>query len=233
MDCNHARLLVTFARDRAALDQSEAESLEEHLNQCPDCAALASGEQRFDAALGQAIRDVPEPPGLKARLLARLPRRRLRRWVTSGLAAAAVVLFAIGVSWLWFAPLPEIAFDDIPVYVCKLLQEKVSEDDVKRWFEQHDLAMAFPRNLDVKKLDSFSVGYFQGRRVPKLEFLADGHIAHVYVLSPQQFKIDATVDVPSHLRMMGNQSMERIFEDGYFYLIVYTGGTLQPFRSRQ
>jgi hypothetical protein len=232
MDCNHARLLVTFARDHAALDRSEADSLQEHLHHCPECAALAAGEQRFDAAVGQAIRDVPEPGGLKARLLARLPRRRrIRRWVFSGLAAA-VVLLAVGLSWrFWFAPLPEIAFDDVPLYVCKL--EPVSEDFVERWFDQHEVAMVFPQKLDVKKLDSFSVGSFQGRRVPKLEFLVDGHLAHVYVLSPQQFRISADLDVPSHLRMRGNQSMERLFENGYFYLIVYTGGTLQPFQSFQ
>src|SRR5438128_12415496 len=106
MDCNHARLLVTFARDHAALDSGEADALEQHLNQCPECATLAASAARLDAALTHAMRDVDVPSGLKERLLKRLPRpRRVRRWVVSGLAAAAVLLLAAGVSWrLWFVP---------------------------------------------------------------------------------------------------------------------------------
>src|SRR6267142_1662781 len=113
MDCNHARLLLTFARDHADLDQSEADGLEEHLGQCPECAAAFAAEQRADAALAKAMNDVPVPAGLKERLLAKLaklPRTRWswRRWIVSTAAAAAIVLLAIGFTWhVWLAPKPE------------------------------------------------------------------------------------------------------------------------------
>lgn len=230
MDCNHARLLLTFARERAALDSGEADTLEHHLNHCPDCAVLAASEERLDTALGRAMRDVPVPAGLKSRLLARLPRpRRLRRWVVSGLAAAAVLLLAAGVSWrLWFAPLPEIAFDDEPVYICKYAKGQVTAKFVEQWFEERGLHMAFPA-MDVQKLDSFSIGYWQGRKVPKLEFLADGHIAHVYVLSAQQFEIPVNVQPPSHRRTTDTRSLELLPGDGYVYVILYSGGGLAAF----
>src|SRR5262249_2625675 len=92
MECNHARLLLTFARDHADLAQSEADTLHEHLSQCSDCAALAASEQHLDEALGRAMLAVPVPVGLKGRLMAGLPKRpiRWRRWIMSSAAAAAI-----------------------------------------------------------------------------------------------------------------------------------------------
>src|SRR5262245_2648331 len=101
MDCNHARLLLTFARDRADLDQSEAEGLEDHLSLCPDCANLAATEQRLDLALGRAMRDVPVPAGLKGRLLAAVARPAFswRRRLIAGAAIAAALLVSVALSW--------------------------------------------------------------------------------------------------------------------------------------
>src|SRR5262245_51711632 len=104
MDCDHARLLLSFRRDLAALDRSEADHLNEHLEQCPDCAGLTAADQRLDQALGRAMRAVSVPAGLKERLLSVLPGPRplWRRWRFVASAAAAALLLAGGSVYLYF-----------------------------------------------------------------------------------------------------------------------------------
>jgi hypothetical protein len=226
MDCNHARLLLTFARDRADLDQSEADGLEEHLNQCAECQALSASERQVDAALAKAMNAVPTPPGLKERLLAKLPRPRvrLRRWIATTAAAAAVVLLALTFSWHVWPPAQEPDFDNVPIVLVS--DNPQSPQEVEDWFERKNLTMTFPRQFDSGKLNAIYVADFQGRRVPKLVFLdrASGSAAHVYVLSDRQFNVDA--ELPSHLRTL--KSMETYRQNGYLYLVIYTG-SLDPF----
>src|ERR1700752_2772031 len=77
MDCNTARLLLNFARPQARdLDPEEAGDLENHLDRCSDCHGLARGERRLDERLGQAMRQVEVPAGLREQLLARLEAER-------------------------------------------------------------------------------------------------------------------------------------------------------------
>ena len=57
MDCKTARLLLLFARPLPTeLEASEAEALESHLADCPECGALAQAERQTDTCLGQAMR---------------------------------------------------------------------------------------------------------------------------------------------------------------------------------
>src|SRR5262245_47235500 len=113
MDCKSARLLMEFARPGSAeLDAGEADALQQHLADCPDCAALAAAERRADEHIGRAIREVPLPEGLQKRLLKRLDDERtawyLRR--VTRVAAAAILLFAVGLLgyFLWFRDLPAV-----------------------------------------------------------------------------------------------------------------------------
>src|SRR5262245_36359440 len=105
MDCKTARLLLPFLRPLAPeLDPNDAEDLRAHLAGCPECAALAAAEHRVDARLAQAMRDVPVPADLSARLLDRLHVQRrswYRRRVIGPLTAAAAVLLALGGGWYW------------------------------------------------------------------------------------------------------------------------------------
>src|SRR5690606_38408018 len=85
MECRTARLLLDLAHPPAdPLDAADAGALEGHLACCPDCAALARGQGRFDDAVGLAMRRVAVPEGLRDRLLARLEQEppTRRRWLT-------------------------------------------------------------------------------------------------------------------------------------------------------
>jgi len=88
----------------ASSDSAELTELRAHLAECEACRARFEAQQRQDAAIGRAVRDIPIPPGLKAAILSRLappapatiPVRR-RRWIPIALAgAAAAVLLAVG-----------------------------------------------------------------------------------------------------------------------------------------
>src|SRR5204863_3538530 len=95
MDCRTARHLLEFSRPRASeLEEQDQDALNGHLAVCPDCDAMARAEREADQHLGQAIRDVPVPHGLRERLMRRLREEReawLRRWVARGLRVVAAV----------------------------------------------------------------------------------------------------------------------------------------------
>jgi hypothetical protein len=88
--------------------QAGPAALDRHLRDCPDCAAGAADVRRLLAGL--ALLRPPTPPAdladrLVARLCAEARARQVRPWrrrlaALAGLAAAAVVLLALG---LWFS----------------------------------------------------------------------------------------------------------------------------------
>ncbi len=109
MDCKTARLLLEYARPRSGeIDQTEAAALDEHLAACESCDQLVRAERRADEAVRKAMDRVDVPDQLHNRILARLKQERghlRRRWVVygirAGIAAAAVLLLALGL-WRWF-----------------------------------------------------------------------------------------------------------------------------------
>src|SRR5262249_5113539 len=109
MDCKTARLLLEFARPcQAELPAEDADALDAHLTSCGDCDALARAERAGDARIGQAMRDVPVPAGLRSAILAKLsadrggPQIRRAGW-TLRIAAAAAVLFLIAcLGYVWY-----------------------------------------------------------------------------------------------------------------------------------
>jgi hypothetical protein len=229
MDCNHARLLLTFARDNAELDQSEADRLSEHLRRCPECASMSAAQRRFDLGVERAMRDVPAPPGLKTRILARLAGRRWRRWVVGGAAVAASLLLAIGITWHIVKPLPDIDVRDLPILVCT---DGPSPEQVRQWFRDQDIGMALPP-FKHELLESCVIAEFQGQRVALLNYHFRGNqehsTAHVYVLSPSHFNADS--EVPSSLRVLPARTVDIIHHEGYLFVVVYGGSSLEPFRK--
>jgi anti-sigma-K factor RskA len=98
-------LLGAYALD--AVDPDEAEAIELHLRDCPQCAAEVADHRDTAALLAHAGADAPsgvwdrivstleeQPPVLELRSAPR------QSWSTRLLAAAAVVVIAAGVSWV-------------------------------------------------------------------------------------------------------------------------------------
>ena len=70
MDCRTALELLEVARpDSEDLDDREFASAAAHLESCPQCARQFRNVQVFDRKVGQVLRDVTVPPGLKEKLL--------------------------------------------------------------------------------------------------------------------------------------------------------------------
>ena len=91
MDCKTARLLSDFARPQD-LGRADAAAFEGHIADCPECAAVVGAERRLDQRLGEAMRHVPVPEGLRGRLLDRLAAER-RGWYRRRLPHLFPVLF--------------------------------------------------------------------------------------------------------------------------------------------
>lgn len=233
MDCTNARLLLHFVRT-GELDPAERQLLDNHVAHCTECTALAHAESRLDDALETAMGQVPVPAGLKGRILARMAtQRQPRRWRWTA-AAALVVAAGLG----WYAVLGPHELD-----VTQLSEEidfrtRSAPDAVEAKFSSEGIVMRAPREFNYELLDTFDTTEIQNRRVPKLTFLARGQsraaLAHVYVLSIQQFKPPAQyeerwvceiVPASSHnIKILRDQS-----NPDFFYVVVYTSGTLDPF----
>ncbi|MCC6421469.1 MAG: hypothetical protein IT429_24895 [Gemmataceae bacterium] len=242
MECRNARLLLEFARPGGSeLEREEAETLEQHLHECPDCAALASAERRADDRLGRAMRDVPVPDGLRERLLRKLAQERdawYRRWLLRGAGLAAAVLLAVwGWSW-WPANLPAVTSQDVDELVNA--GPSFSRDKIHEGFEVLGTAFQAPPDFKYDLATAFGMVPFKNRQVPQLVFTAPGSpgrrpaMARVYVLSGQMFDLEQTK------RNVGNPSgthprveiLDYPEHPNYLYLVVYTG-ELSLFRNRR
>jgi hypothetical protein len=235
MNCTNARLLLNFVR-AGEMDPAEREVLDHHLTACSECAVFAESENRFDEAMAMAMARVPVPAGLKGRLLGQLARPRRWSWV-----AAAALLLAVGLTC--FAALtrgPEEL--DASRWSVKA-DIKRTPEAVEGWFSS-ELAtpMTAPRDFNFSLLSNIDVAVIQGRQVPKLTFFGNrGALAHVYVLSTRQFKLPAEHEEEVALKdsWHGEISIPCATKDikirrypgvpGFFYVVIYTGGTLDPF----
>jgi hypothetical protein len=239
MDCTSARLLLNFVRT-GELDRAEQESLDGHLHNCPECSAFSRCEDRFDDAMATVMPRVLVPAGLKERILERLTRTpRPRRWRWT--AAAAVLL---GAGLIGFMVLTSGADELNPLLIAEKVDTKLTPDAVEGWFfGQLGTAVALPRDFNFTLLDGFDIAEIQGHKVPKLTFQsrADKHLAHVYVLSTRQFQAPAQQENEVALKDGGlgeifitasshNIQIRRHRDvPDFFYLIVYTSPSLDPF----
>ena len=240
MDCRTARLLLHFARPLTTeLEASEVQALETHLADCPECRPLARAESRADDRIGEAMRAVPVPEGLRARLLAGLGAgrkawyRRRSLQVGGGLAAAAAVRLAL---WLGFNP----PFRPLKLDVDRVGGELFTQtfnptpDNVANWFRAKDVAVAPPGGFNYALLAYYDLVDLQGERVPFLLFTHNKDQARVYVLSEKQFDLKDAMSIPpgtgSGFRFVvrPNPADPRVA-----YLVVYTGESLEPFLDEE
>jgi hypothetical protein len=246
MDCKTARLLLDFASPLgpAELDVSEAEALDRHLQDCPDCAALALAQRQEDDVIGRAMRDVPVPPGLHDRLLAHLDaerdagyRRLTRRWIPVGLAAAVLLAASwFGVDYWQQQHRPKLKESAIAELTGPLINP--THETVQAWFWQtRRIDTAPPKEFNYALLTYYDQTEIQGKVVPMLLFTQGKGQARVYILSDRQFDIqDLLANPPSPPSICSVEVKEARPEDSegvhFAYLILYTTETLDPFLEK-
>jgi hypothetical protein len=241
MDCRTARLLLDFVRPRPSeLAADEAAALEGHLSGCPECDSQARVERQLEDHIGRAVRDVPEPEGLRGRLLERLAAERQawnRRWILRGTgiataAAAAAVLLGVGL-WLHFrTPLPTLNLQEAVAVEMEL--RNASPESVEDGFrEKYGMTVVAPRDwlpLNYGLLTHYGPCSCQGRIVPMLLFQRGNDRARVYIVTGKQFDLkDAANLLPEN---SGGFTVEvRLHPDNpnIAYIIIYSGNSLQPF----
>ena len=121
MDHSKFESLIQMHIDNA-LSPAEEERLAQHLDECPDCAALLRDLTRLDDLLAAELTEVEPPAGFAASVMAALPEaevkpRRRPFYLLWGSVAAAVLLLLAGISGLFhqgdtLAPPPEVATDE-------------------------------------------------------------------------------------------------------------------------
>jgi hypothetical protein len=240
MDCTSARSLLSLVRANE-LDAAETKSLEGHLSGCADCAAFAQAENDFDNALETAMIRVPMPEGLKARILRHVTSaRRPRPWRW---AAAATVLAAIGLGgYLVLTSGPEDF--DAARFVENQVDIKASPESVEAWLSsQLGIEVTAPREFNFNLLDGQDIAVVQGCKVGKLTFRSESRaaLAHVYIMPTRQFNVPALQqadgamrsDWPDDISIPASTHNVRIRRSSnvtdFFYLIVYTSASLEPF----
>jgi hypothetical protein len=249
MDCKHARLLLHFTHPRTTeLEAGDAAELESHLADCPQCGALAQAERRADNRIGQAMRAVPVPDGLRTRLLAQLDaerehwyRRRLVR-AAAGLAAAAAVVLA---AWLAISHLRRPVPPQLPLAGEEFFADTANPSPAKveeGFWQQYRVRVEAPGNggddhsLNYSLLRYYGMAPFQGKSVPMLLFTRGNDQARVYILSYRDFDLKEAV-ANRQIFVSGCQievwpppSAADVNNPRFAYVIIYTGDSLQPFR---
>jgi hypothetical protein len=239
MDCKTARLLLDFARPLCPeMEPADAEALQGHLAECPECGPFAMQERRLDDHLGRAMRDVPVPADFKQRLLNRLSKQRdawWRRWLVRGGAAAAAVLLAVAGTWyLW--PLPSPNAEQVQAEQAE--KPFADEEKVASYFRQQGFGhLSLPTQFDFKNLKDFYVQEFQGRRVPALVFEGKEDngmgmpstpvYAKVLVLQDRQFNLRDLRDYPrAESGMPKVQMFEQAGDPHLVFLVIYNANNL-------
>ena len=245
MDCNSARLYLNVAgRQCQELTAADRRLLDQHLRECPDCAAQAKEDELFDQKIGRAMAAVPVPTALAGRILARLGQSK-RRPFWPWLAAAACLLLALGGGLFWLLRPGSIDLPSIARDVERITAASPAE--VEEWFADRGVTMVAPPQFRYgpvgtrdSYLESADVRLVQGRKVAHLLFMFPGEgnreaaVAHVYVapadaidINPDQLAGEPisphTIEMIPHPNATAPQ---------FYFMVVYTGRSLEPFKKR-
>ncbi len=165
-------------------------------------------------------------------------RRAPRPW--PWIAAAAVLLVAtlLG-TYLVFS---NVATEFDPAGFRDFVDYRISSADAleAQFLNETGMAIKAPRKFNFSLFDSYDTTPIQGRRVPKLTFLARSGLAHVYVFSTEQFKLPASLEdeaakkdgwldaiIPASRHNIQLRSYPGTA--GFFYVVVYTTDSLDAF----
>ncbi|HZU36593.1 MAG TPA: hypothetical protein VFA18_11820 [Gemmataceae bacterium] len=239
MDCRTARLLLDFSRPLTVeLEEHDVDALQDHLADCPACGSLAQAERTADHAIGQAVRDVSIPLGLRERLLAgvdvqlRADSRR-RRW-RMAVSAAAAVFILLG-SYLFFSWQSRPVAVDVERLAGQMPFpgiRSISRQQAQDFFHSRGFPVTAPTEFDYQTLQYCDVTSVQGREVPILVFGKGEYQARVYILSDDRFNLADAFPGAAGAASGYKVELRRNPTDGHLvYLILYTGDSLQPFLS--
>jgi hypothetical protein len=234
MDCKIARLLLEMAGSRQSeLDAPEAEALEDHLGDCPECRSRAETERRLDEQLGRAVRAVPVPPALQDRLLARLEADRSAWYRRQTLRIAALLTAAASILagfLLWFQRETPRANVELETACHAVYQQTGSPPErVNEWFQEtYGLQTVAPTGFNYSHLKFYDLADFQGKRVPLLLFIRGEHNARVYILSAAEFNVDEVAAAPGYNVKFWHNPTDRRFA----YVAVYSSERLDWFLEK-
>ncbi|HEV3204037.1 MAG TPA: hypothetical protein VGY77_06630 [Gemmataceae bacterium] len=234
MDCKTARLLIDFARPLASeLEICEAERLQDHLADCPECGSLFRAERKVDDHLGQAMRTVSIPEGLSGRLMARVNRERARWyrrrvWLPTTAAAAALILIAVFLGLGSNKPLAGINLENLYQYYT---HRNLSPEAVEDWFHKtYQIKIVAPPQFNYALLIHFDLANLEGRRVPFLLYSRDGQVARVFILSDKEFNLKAVEEsIPTGYPAVQVFSSP---DPKMIYVVIYTGEGLNRFLTK-
>lgn len=238
MDCNTARMLITFfGRQGSELAPEDAAALEAHLGGCPGCAAAVRFERAFDDRVARAMLAVPVPEGLKGKLLDGVAADRgawyrQKFYALAGLAASLLLGIGGVVAWQIRAARPLTQAD--------IVAQAEAEFDNRDRMVQDVLG---PRGLHFNPERPFNVrahlvkagvGPFQGKEVPFLYFhnRAQNAEATVYVVRDTDFDWrslpqDGSSVVSKYMYQVA--VLRDLKDDGVGYVVVFTGAGLEVF----
>jgi len=205
MDCNSARLFIPFHRPGGRdLDGPEAAELDAHLDHCTECNALAMNVHRLDQHLGQAMRAVEVPRGLRDQILERLasqPAGVSRRWVGPAVrvfAVAAALLLLVGAWFVFYNPPRQpLSVDDIVVHINI---SRPTQEEGNAQLRQLGTRPGAPAFVNYAFLSgSPSLAILPGTqdlkspvKVPQFVFSQGDRQAIVYAISRRSFQLQAS-----------------------------------------
>jgi hypothetical protein len=232
MECKTARLLLAVVpTSRAELDPEEAKALEDHLNECAECAALAREEEEAEKCLAEAIQDVAPASFLRDRIVQDLRRRRRKKLRLRLAASTVATLIFFGTAfgcWWWVrSHLPMVT----PVSDAEEMADLVSApaETVRSYFaDTYRINMPMPSGLNYAWFQFCAYEKFQGRNVPCLFFIRGGNWARVRVLRADTFDLDPAIQSPEAgtrgISVLVRQSDE---DPSVVYEILFNGDSLE------
>jgi anti-sigma factor RsiW len=202
VNCHDAQNLIHAYHD-SELDLANSLAVEEHLRECPACAAVLERQRALRAAIHAGSLSYPAPSDLRGRIRSAVRRasgapavHRAPAWPWLGVAAAAAALFFLaGSTALFLVALRRPSVDDrlshevVSRYVYDVMPEhpldvpSSNSHEVKPWFGPRlDFA---PPVIDLSDNDFPLVGgrleYLNDRKVAGLVYHRHKHVINLFV----------------------------------------------------